>query len=78
MSKDQNISLKEAEDKFKTFSENGKRKYTKVEMGVYTMYIEKSSSMIKQFIPSSRLIKRILTFNLSESWSQTDSDTKSK
>ena len=78
MSKDQTFTPKEAEDttKEQLVLENGK--YAKVQLGVYTMYIERSSNLIKQFLTSSQLIKRILTFNLSESWAKTDNSPTTK
>ena len=78
MSKDQNFTPKEAEDttKEQLVLDNGK--YAKVQLGVYTMYIERSSDLVKQFLPSSRLIKRILTSNLSESWFKTDDSPPTK
>ena len=78
MSKDQNLTPKDAEDITKGQSALDNGRYTKVQLGVYTMYIERSSNLIKQFLTSSRLIKRILTFNLSESWAKTDNSPTTK
>ena len=78
MSKDQNLTPKDAEDITKGQSALDNGRYTKVQLGVYTMYIERSSDLVKQFLPSSRLIKRILTSNLSESWFKTDDSPPTK